>query len=556
MSETAESQLSLRELEELLQKKLHSEPSINIPLQIHCLFREEILIVLIDYPESAIPHPKQVFSLLRQTLKEEQISDNYSISMYLICQEQEQSDILQPLLVDSLESKIAEEASQSLSELQAEKLLESSDRATKKPLPNLLLLGIGAGTGISLVSLLALFYALTRPCVIDNCSVIPQAQQLFDTASRLVRVSSSDREILTAQQQLDEAIQKLQLIPWWSNYRSEAERLLQDYQQQSASLKTIGGAIATAKQATVLTENSPMTSSKNEEIRQLWQTAITSLQQLPSDSPWYAIAQVKIQDYQKNLVGLEQRLEAQQKATTNLKAAKEAAKLARSRQNSAQSPSDWQAVRTTWQTAVQRLRDISPQTSVYPEAQRLLEIYTSGLVIAQTRQNQEQSAANLYQKATETAKLATQAEAKNQWSAAISHWRNALTYVREVPQNTFQYRQAEPLRATYTIAFNRAIKFEQSDRALEKICAQGSKICNYAIADNLIKVNLTYSYMQTVWKTALQAKATGNLQTEVNLLNHISTLEKSLQSLSNTSEKRVEVYNADKQLMMVYEPSH
>jgi hypothetical protein len=409
----------------------------------------------------------------------------------------------------------------------------------------------GAATGVATV-VLASSYALTRPCVIGKCSAIPQAQQLATQALDRISVSSDEQEIVSAKQQLDEAIETLNAIPGWSNHRNEAQTLVKDYQHDSNSLKTILDATQTADRAVLLVQTS---SYQWEEMRSLWQNAIVTLQPLLSDRQWQAISQVKIYDYQKNLDALQNRRDAQNNANVKLKIAKEAAQVAQMRQNSAQTASDWQLVSSIWQTALQHLREISPQTSVYQETRQLIEIYTAELLSAGMRQRQEESAANLYKRAVEQAKRAKNAEKKQKWSAAASDWRIALTYIKQVPRQTFQYRQAEPLLATYTLALNRAMKYQQTDSILAKICHKDSNICSYIMNERAIEVQLTSTYTKTVWETALQARANGNVEIQIDLLNRLSSLESTLQNFSNNIGKRVEVYNSDKRLLTIYEPT-
>ncbi|MCU0533891.1 MAG: hypothetical protein MUD14_08345 [Hydrococcus sp. Prado102] len=407
----------------------------------------------------------------------------------------------------------------------------------------------GAATGVAIV--VASSYALTRPCVIGKCSAIPQAQQLATQALSRVSVSSDEPEIVSAKQELDEAIATLNAIPGWSNYRSEAQTLIKDYQHDSDSLKAIIDATQTADRAILLVQNS---STQWEEMRSLWQNAIATLQPLLSERQWQAIAQVKIYDYQKNLDALQNRNNAQKTANVKLQTAKETALVAQMRQNSAQTASDWQQVSSIWQTALQHLREISPQTSVYQETRQLIKVYTSELLSAGMRQRQEESATNLYQRAIEQAKRAQNAETKQQWSAAASDWRIALTYIKQVTRQTFQYRQAEPLIATYTLALDRAMKYQQIEGILTKICDKNSNICSYTIDERAIKIQLTSTYTQNVWDTALQARANGNVQIQIDLLNRLSSLESTLQNLSNNLGKRVEVYNSEGRLITVYEP--
>lgn len=404
----------------------------------------------------------------------------------------------------------------------------------------------GAMTGMVIFSLLS-SYALTRPCVVGKCYAIVEARVAIKIALTSVRVSASDRDLLAAQQQVKSAIATLQAIPIWSNYRSQAEKLSKDSQKQFQNLTKIVSAIHIAEKATSAT--------KPEKIQNLWLKAIATLEEIPIESQWRAIAQLKIQQYQKNVAGLERQQKERQNGIVNLNLAQKTAQLAQNREDDAQSLSDWQLVSTTWQIALQQLQEISPQTREYQQAKQLLEAYAPRLVLALSHKQQEEFAANIYQKAIEKAKIAQNAELKTQWLTAVLNWRNALALIRQVPKNTFQYRQAEPLITTYMLALDRATEISQNNSILEKICIAQKLTCDYAIAQEAIKINLTSDYIHRLWETVSQARATGNWQTEVELRDRIAILEKNLQSLSNNSGKRVEVYNSDGRLMMVYEVS-
>jgi hypothetical protein len=544
MIKKAKGQVDLKELEHLLQKRLQAEPLAKIPLQIHCLFREAVLVIFIRYPEWVVPYPKQIFSLIREALREKQIPEDYPVSMYLISQEQDRLDIFDRLLARSPQKEIAKEVYKVPTAKPEVKTLQGRQHNNKFWRP-----AIAWTVGIATILTIPL-YALTRPCAIGDCPAIPQAKQSLLTALKAANISSSDEQLIAARQQIDRATETLENIPWWSLHRGQAQMLLEDYQADSDSLSKIVSAIRKSERAIALSEE--LTPAKTPNIQRLWQSAIAGLQKLPTDNRWYAIGQSRIQAYQKNLLGLDRRLQAQQNATNSLVSAKATAKQAQMLQNGAQTADDWYLARNTWQTAVKRLREIAPKTSEYREAQSLLKLYTAQSIAAGTRQKQERSAGIIYKQAIEQAELATNAQKQKQWSTAASNWRSALTYIQKVPRNTFQYRQAEPLISSYAIAFKRSMQYLQVDNMLGKICDR--EICNYAIADKTIKVDLTSSYIQQVWQTALQARANANVREQAALVDRIGILEKSLQSLSNTIGKRVEVYNSDKQLMIVYEP--
>ncbi|NJQ98535.1 MAG: hypothetical protein HC784_14955 [Hydrococcus sp. CSU_1_8] len=409
----------------------------------------------------------------------------------------------------------------------------------------------GAATGVATV-VLASSYALTRPCVIGKCSAIPQAQQLATQALDRISVSSDEQEIVSAKQQLDEAIETLNAIPGWSNHRNEAQTLVKDYQHDSNSLKTILDATQTADRAVLLVQTS---SYQWEEMRSLWQNAIVTLQPLLSDRQWQAIAQVKIYDYQKNLDALQNRRYAQNNASVKLKNSQG------SRTSSTNAPK-FRANGFRLANSLLELANCPPTPKRNFSSNKCLSRnsathrnYTAELLSAGMRQRQEESATNLYQRAVEQAKRAKNAEKKQQWSAAASDWRIALTYIKQVPRQTFQYRQAEPLLATYTLALNRAMKYQQTDSILAKICHKDSNICSYIMNERAIEVQLTSTYTKTVWETALQARANGNVEIQIDLLNRLSSLESTLQNFSNNIGKRVEVYNSDKRLLTIYEPT-
>ncbi|MGK7874083.1 MAG: hypothetical protein AB4426_12445 [Xenococcaceae cyanobacterium] len=577
MRETATRSVNLKDLEQLLQKRLQSEPLQTVPLQIRCFFIEQNLIILVHHPKPVILYLQQVFLLLRQTLDDEQISGNYQVLMYLIVHGQEQP-ALPTLTINSQGRDIAEEINAAaaafggkIPELEADLSLDEKfgfevnefpDRREKRKTPNSWWPVIAAGTGISLGMFFSSFYALTRPCVIRECQAIPQAQHLAQKSAKILEQPQSAREILAAQQQLIESMEILQSIPTWSSYRPEAENLLKAYGERLESLEEMIGILQIGGKAASIAQNPPFPVSKWSEIRKLWREAIARLEQLPADSELYSFAQTKIQEYQRNLATIDWRLKAERKATTSLKAAKQAAKIAKMRQNAALSLSNWQLVHATWQTTLKRLKEIPQGTTASEEAQRLLESYMPKLVAAKTRKNQEELAANIYNQATRQAQLAKNSESINQWSAAVSHWRNALIYIEQMPKNSFQYTQALPLIISYTKALEKAqaqlkvaVKLQQVRSDLEKTCSGGTKICDYTINDNAIKVHLTPVYMQQVRHTALYAKAEGNLQTQMQLLDHISTLEQSLQAISNNTGIPMEVYNSDGVVIITYEPS-
>ncbi len=651
MIKTATDKVNLEAIEQLLQKRLHSELLQIAPLGVSCLLRDETLIILVHSPEPVTPDSQQVFPLLKQALENEQLSGNYRVLTYLILHGQEQPDAFSDLIVKLTDREIAKQVNaatadspEKMPEIEAvpnlgeQRLVHSSDSENVTPNPPLKLpfsLGnlsppppvspspplplppslrlspekggsqpgfsisqsslifwdskisesgcqvndlpdqqekkkisklqlplIAVGTGISLAILVSGLYSLTHPCAIGKCQVIPQAKHLAGESAKILEHSPSTRAVFAARQQLVESIAILQSIPPWSSYRSEGENLVKTYRERLEILNKMVKALEIGAKAASIAKNPPFPVSKWEKIQQLWQEAIALLAQLPSDSELHSFGQIKIQEYQRNLAAINQRLKAERQATASLKAAKQAVKIAQVRQNNARSLSDWQLVHATWKTAAHRLEEIPSRTTSHEEAQQLLESYMPELRAARSRKNQEKFALNIYNQATSQAQLAKKSESLQKWSEAISHWRNALSYIKQVPKNTFPYSQAQPSIASYTKALSQAkdqlrvtLKLEQARSDLERTCSAGAtKICDYTTDNHAIAVHLTPTYTQQVQQTALQAKAEANVQTQVELLNHISTLEQSLKAISRNTGIRVEVYNSDRILIVTYKP--
>ena len=165
----------------------------------------------------------------------------------------------------------------------------------------------------------------------------------------------------------------------------------------------------------------------------------------------------------------------------------------------------------------------------------------------------------MYAKAQKHSEMARKSEKNNQWSQAVNYWNIAVVYIKKVPQNTFKWSEVQPLISTYNLGLAQATnKLKQITEAktitseLDTMCVMKEKICDYKITENLIKMKLESHYLEQVWMTAVQAKAQGNLQIQVELLNHLSTFEHRLQKISNQSGKSIEVYNPQGNLMTVY----
>ncbi len=631
MVETALKPIKLEDLEALLQKRLHSEPLQLAPLQVRCLLKDGTLIVLVEHPESVMPYQKRTFSVLEQTVREQNCLGSSRVLIYMRVLGQKQPYAFHIFELETATSATEEIPSQEfmgeqeqdypedLSEFEA---IASTDEDVEEAFPEdgvegispqpqeeetqatqeslSLLVGekpeenfnvfadlpeqeeveeeeeeeiegkskswlplILTGAGISLTVFFASVYVLTRPCVLGECPEIGAAQELANESANTLQAPPSGKAILEAQQQLDKAIELLQSIPFWSKYRGEAQNYLQAYQEVSVGLEEVVNALQIAAKAAYQSQNTPLQEAQWQEAQRLWEEAIASLKQIPPQSAFYELAQSKIPLYETNLQTINQRLSEEKKAKVDLRVAEEAGRTAEARHGISQSLENWQLAQATWQTAVNKLKEIPKHTTSYEPAQEKLRAFLPRLAQARDYKMKEQVAANAYKQGMRLAELAKSAENIDQWSRASYNWRSALNYVKQVPEDTFYYYQAQPLIKSYSKSLEdaekqllTAMRVEQARGDLEKTCAGNPRVCFYTLNKNVVKVRLTPAYLSKINQNNEKIQSKEDYQAEVNLRNHVFTLGQALETISEESKTRVEVYKPDGSLATTYTPEN
>lgn len=419
-----------------------------------------------------------------------------------------------------------------------------------------------AGGGIAAAFFLCSLYFLTRPCVIGECMQIAQAQQLNNKSEQMLQKPKSGKEILEAQQQLKSAIGILETIPSWSSHYNEAQNLVQDYQAQARVVDDVIAALKKGATASVKSQNPPHTMSEWLEIQKRWREAALGLEQVPKDSNIYNLARQKQKAYKANLAIANKRLTVEQQAKQLLNVAKEAAKKAEARQGVAQTLESWYLVNATWQMAVNRLGDIPSGTTAYEDAQQLLPEYQNKLAAVRQRTVTEQFAANTYKQSQRLAQQAKNYQAINQWSQAVIHWNNALSYLKQIPKGTDYYTKTADAANAYTEALKQAqaqlqlaTLLQQARSDLKQTCTGKPIICTFAVTKDLIKVRLTPDYMQKVRNTALSARARNDYNAQEGVIKHVLTLGEALEAISDNAKIRLEVYTPDGALRQAHNPA-
>lgn len=595
MVESTTTNLNLSALEQSLQSRLYSEPLRIVPIQVRCVFNKDgALTVVVQHPEPEVPYPRKVFVLLREMLREENCVGQFPILLYLKLQSSRQpyafhslpahGDIAPPPLKKkpmAPPSAIAPEEAFPADDdfdpdeelfpgIAAEDLPDDDDIPEFNPVElnppgpreektAPVAIAIAALLSLGLVGAVA--YVLTRPCVFDNCLPLAQAQNLGDQSLAVFERSPSGQEILQAQKELHQSIDLLETIPWWSSAYGEGQNLLKTYETRQKSLDQIVAALQKAARTANMSQNPPLSAETWETIRSQWQEVIEALEQIPPQDDYFPFVQQKIDLYEGNLENINRRLNQELDAQTQLESAQKAAAIAETRQGTAQTLEDWQEVYGHWQETMVTLEGIPDYTTAYTTAQNLIQSYGSKVNTAIDQQNRETLASNSYQQGIQLADLAKSSEMGNQWTRAVFHWRNAVNQMKAVPPTSLQYQDAQTLLGAYETALTAAqsqlkvaIKLQQAEGDLEKTCTAATQICSYVLDPNLIKVRLTASYMEEVRTTALEATADNNKNFQVQLLDHIASLEQALETIGNNAGIRLEVYDVNGVLLTTYTP--
>jgi len=134
-----------------------------------------------------------------------------------------------------------------------------------------------------------------------------------------------------------------------------------------------------------------------------------------------------------------------------------------------------------------------------------------------------------------------------------------LNSLAQIPESSIQYNRIQSLRENYGQALRLAqaqlqiyLKQEQAKLSLEELCTRETKICEYKLEDNKMKVFLSSSYMRKIWQLEVQAQVDGNRDIQQQLRAHISSIEDALQQISLLTGINIEVYSHDGSLMAIY----
>lgn len=402
------------------------------------------------------------------------------------------------------------------------------------------------GTILSVLFGVGTFYLLSRPCVIGECKAIAQAEDLAKQATATWQKAPNIQNTAMAETKLNEAVDQLETIPFWSLQRGKAGELAGTYQTQADHFASLKTALEKANQAANLSQKPPHPASTWQKIQTLWQEAIALLEGIPQDSETYKIAQQKLPAYRQNLAAVKNRFTQENLGEEKLKEAEKLAQLATTKEAIAQFPSSWEEIAGYWQQAIKQLNAVLASTVAHEQAQKLLPEYEAKLKAAQERKELEVTGLENYEQAVSASSQAKVFQEKNAWNEAVEYWQKAVDAAEKVPKESTSYTKIQPVLNSYTSALGEAqakqremIRLTTANDSLEKICGGSPLVCNYSVTADLITVRFNTEYVQDLKQNANNQRRRSQLE------RRLKNLQAALEKVSNQASIPLEVYDPE-----------
>lgn len=439
----------LQQLEEQLQQHLQAVGFNNLALKLNCAFLEETLLVIGEHPAQTALKVEATLAVLQEAVlalhpkSVEQVGlclkivgqkQPYAFHSFSIQQPEASKAIFSPVEEDLIAPDPEEEAEEFEGELDAEQeSLEAEDLAEES---------YETENHAQPISSLETDDLAQNPFDATDVELLPQSQVVVKKKER----SPVSLVPLFAAAGAG-AVAAFVLICVWVVSRpcvlAECTAIPSAKQLSQESLKTI----KQAKSNSAREAKPPLTK------------AITALETIPFWSFRYGEAQKLLKDYQQQGSHLEAILKAQDLANQAVQKA----------QNPPHQVENWQEVQSQWQTAVNSLEKVPPNSPAYALAQKKLKEYKSNLTTVGQRLTREKQGAEKLNTAKSLAQIAEAREGVAQvaetWEKVQSGWQSSVNVLSEIPENTMAYEEAKVLLPKYETKLAQA----RENRTLEQI---------------------------------------------------------------------------------------
>ena len=589
-------------LSQILQENLRAEIPTGELFSVKCAVKNDRIMILTQHPKSVTPNTEKIFTVLGEVLKSGSAQQTQKVQMYLR-QVGEKLPYAQSVLTfgaeigkdnsTTPEYKIPnseyQQSSASFSpppnpekfEVSSASLLTITadvvEEEASDPLAGMPDLSVRISKparnykpifgGAVAILVIAIFgggaYLLMSPCVLMTCKELQTSKRLQESLPQLARNVDSESELTKIQQRVDNALASLQKIPFWSPQREQVEQVKVSLTSESQQIQQVTMALQTATTTAQKTRSLTNNIEELQARQQLWRQAIAPLETIRPDSQFYGFVQSKLTTYRSKLQSVNVQLQAQGKWQQKLNDAEAAAKVAIWRETTAKSLTELKKALLTWQIVVNALIAI-PQTSpAYPNARILLASYQPRLMAIRDRTSKIELAATSFTQAVATAKLAEQYQEKNQWQAAGIRWQQALNTIKQIPNDSPFYSQAQPLVEAYSVALTEAqaklqttatsASTDTTRKDLQKTCTATVRVCNFTVDSRVITIRITPEYEQTLQSNTEGANS-NKVQNITSVRKHLETLQQALEVIGDNANLAVLVFDAQGQQIFTHIP--
>lgn len=394
-------------------------------------------------------------------------------------------------------------------------------------------------------------YVASRPCLITKCNQLKTAEYLNDSYGELVSKINSKQDLARLQRKIDLAKINLRQIPGLSPYSQQSQQLSLSLSNKSSEIQQVFTAFQAAQIAEQKSKTPASTLKELQDRRRLWRQAISPLEAINRDRELYPLAQEKIASYRASLKAVNAQLQKEDKYSRKIASAKAVAIVAEKRQATAKTLKDWQKVEATWQVVVNALNPIPAKSPAYSEARKLISEYQPRLLAAKNRKTRELMAAKSYRQAVNAVSVARRYEGQNQWTAAVANWQTAVSSAKQVATSSVYSVQADKLIAPATVSLQQAreklqiaTRIQKTRSDLERTCSGEIRVCTYIMGNQGITVRISPDYEQSLQDSLLEASTRSDTSIIDGVNNHLQTLQRALEAISDNADVPLIVYDA------------
>ncbi len=224
------------------------------------------------------------------------------------------------------------------------------------------------------------------------------------------------------------------------------------------------------------------------------QGSIQMLEPIPPWSRYYRQAQRILPEYQDQIGALDQVSEAQDKAY----------RAAVNSQNPPHPVSTWNRVVSDWRTAIRALETVPATSLVSDLAERKLVEYRANLSTIKLRIDAESKAEVNNRQAQQAAVLGTQkaetASSPEDWEAALTAWETAVNNLKQIPQGTSAYSEAQKLLPDYQKTLEAVRDRTQQERSDSRSLSQAKQL---AASAQQAEANQQWTRSSQDWSAAI-----------------------------------------------------